>query len=178
MPDDIEPATGQEVTTEPAAEAPKPTETVEFWKQKAREQEARAKSNADAARRVQELEDAQKSETQKLADAAARSAQEAAEARAEMSRYKVAAAHGVTEDYFDLLGSGDEATITARAEKIKPLLSLAAENEQLKAELDALKAGKPAPTNSRPVAALKPGASPEGSKTSADEAYEAIFGAN
>ena len=47
---------------------PKPTETVEFWKQKAREQEKRAKDNASAAKRLAEIEDAQKSETQRAAD--------------------------------------------------------------------------------------------------------------
>lgn len=55
--------TETEVTTEQ-----KPTETVEFWKAKAREQEHRAKSNAKAAQRLAELEEAQKSEAEKAAD--------------------------------------------------------------------------------------------------------------
>lgn len=60
--------------TEPAApaeqpsEQPKPTETVDFWKQKAREQEKRAKDNADAAKRLAEFEDAQKTEAEKAAE--------------------------------------------------------------------------------------------------------------
>lgn len=49
-------------------EKPKPTETVDFWKQKAREQEKRAKDNADAAKRLAEIEDAQKTETEKAAE--------------------------------------------------------------------------------------------------------------
>lgn len=49
-------------------EQPKPTETVDFWKQKAREQEKRAKENADAAKRLTEIEDSQKSEAEKTAD--------------------------------------------------------------------------------------------------------------
>lgn len=49
-------------------EQKKPTDTVEFWKTKAREQEGRAKSNAAAAKRLAELEDAQKSVTEKAAD--------------------------------------------------------------------------------------------------------------
>jgi hypothetical protein len=51
-------------------EAQKPTETVEFWKSKAREQEKRAKENAKAAERLSELEESQKTELQKAIDRA------------------------------------------------------------------------------------------------------------
>ncbi|MEW1705961.1 hypothetical protein AB0230_01860 [Microbacterium sp. NPDC089190] len=165
-------------TVEPAAEAPKPTETVDFWKQKAREQEARAKSNAEAAKRLQEFEDAQKTESQRLADAAAAAKREADEARAEAVRYRVAATHGVGEDYFDLLGSGDEEKVTARAERLAPLLAAASELAQVKAELESLRAGKPAPSQIRPVTALKPGATPDGNASEGDLIYSSLFGAN
>ena len=46
----------------------KPTETVDFWKQKAREQEKRAKENAEAAKRLSEIEESQKSESEKTAE--------------------------------------------------------------------------------------------------------------
>lgn len=144
--------------TTPAAEAAKPTETVDFWKQKAREQEARAKSNAEAAKRLQEIEDAQKSEQQRLADRQAQIERERDDARAEGLRYKAAATHGISEDYFDLLGTGDAETISSRAERVGGLLR---ENATLKAEVEALRAGKPAPISGTPVAALKPGATPE-----------------
>jgi chemotaxis protein histidine kinase CheA len=165
-------------TTEtPAApEQPKPTETVDFWKQKAREQESRAKSNAEAARRLQELEDAQKTEAQRLADRQAAIERERDEARSEGLRYKAAAKHGVGEDYFDLLGTGDEEAINARAERVGSLLKLTTENEQLKAELEALRAGKPAPVGGRPVPALKPGATPENAQTEDDVLYSSLFG--
>ena len=52
---------------EAAEQQPKPTETVDFWKGKAREQEKRAKENAEAARRLSEIEESQKSETEKAA---------------------------------------------------------------------------------------------------------------
>lgn len=77
-----------EQTTEAAAteteakpteqEQPKPTETVDFWKQKAREQEKRAKDNADAAKRLAEIEDAQKSESEKVAERIAKAEAEVA----------------------------------------------------------------------------------------------------
>ena len=159
--------------TAPAAEQPKPTETVDFWKQKAREQEARAKSNAQAAQRLAEIEDAQKTEQQRLADRQAQIERERDEARAEGLRYKAAATHGISEDYFDLLGSGDEETIGSRGERLGALLR---ENASMKAELEALRAGKPAPTNGRPVEALKPGATPENAQSEDDVLYSSLFG--
>lgn len=144
--------------TQPAAETPKPTETVEFWKQKAREQEQRAKSNATKAQEFDQLQESQKTEQQKIAERAATAERERDEAKADGLRYKAAAKHGINEDYFDLLGSGDEETISSRAERVGGLLK---ENAEMKAELEALRAGKPAPANGRPTEALKPGASPE-----------------
>lgn len=160
-------------TTPPAAEQPKPTETVDFWKQKAREQEQRAKSNAEAAKRLQEIEDAQKTEQQRLADRQTAIERERDEARAEGLRYKAAATHGISEDYFDLLGTGDEETISSRAERVGGLIK---ENATLRAEVEALRAGKPAPPNGRPVEALKPGATPENATSEDDVLYSSLFG--
>ena len=151
------PAPPAPVATEPTE--PKPTETVEFWKQKAREQENRAKSNAEKAQAHDAYVESQKTEAQRLADAAETSRREAAEARAEAARYKVAATHGVGADYFDLLGDGDETAIEARAQRISALLAVGVENAQLKADIEALRAGK-TPALVRPVADLKPGATP------------------
>jgi hypothetical protein len=47
---------------------PKPTETVEFWKAKAREQESRAKANKMASDELAAIKDAQKTEAEKVAD--------------------------------------------------------------------------------------------------------------
>jgi hypothetical protein len=85
----------QAEATETGAEAekseqPKPSETVDFWKQKAREQEKRAKENADAAKRLAEIEEAQKSEAEKAADAIAEARREAEQARLETQRYRIA----------------------------------------------------------------------------------------
>lgn len=132
----------------------------------------------EKARRLDEFEDSQKSEAQRLADAAADSKRDADEARAEATRYKVAATHGVSADYFDLLGSGDEGTISARAERVSALLKSASEVEQLRAEVEALRTGKPSPTSIRPVASLKPGATPENAPTEQDAIYQSLFGTN
>ena len=152
---------------------PKPTETVDFWKQKAREQEQRAKANADKAREFDAFKESQKSEAEKNVERAAAAERERDELKAEGLRYKAAAKHGISEDFFDLLGTGDEEAIGGRAERIGGLLKLQSENERLTAELTALKEGKPAPGSSRPVAALKPGASPEAIKPPQDNSYPA-----
>lgn len=65
------PATGEpsSTTETTVTEATKPTtDTVEFWRSKAREQEKRAKDNADAAKRLAEIEAAQKTEEEKAAE--------------------------------------------------------------------------------------------------------------
>jgi len=173
------PATGNEAPTtipaEASVEEPKPTETVDFWKQKAREQEGRAKANAEAAKRLAEIEDAQKSEAQKNADALTAAQRAAEESKAEALRYRAAATHKVSEDYFDLLGTGDADAISDRARRVGELVSAKAENEQLRAEIAALREGKPAPTQSRPVADLKPGATPESDSDESEQLYRSLF---
>lgn len=86
-------------TDAPPAEAPATgtdlAAEVEKWKALARKHEARAKDNSTAAQRLAEIEEAQKSEAQKLADrlAAAEAKAQAAELKA--LRADVAAAKGV-----------------------------------------------------------------------------------
>ena len=83
-----ETATGEQQITPPAQETqPKPTETVDFWKQKAREQETRAKANAKAAERLAEIEEQNKTELQKAVEAARNEGDAAA--RAELRRERV-----------------------------------------------------------------------------------------
>lgn len=167
----------QPITPTPEAPAePRPTETVDFWKQQARANEQRAKDNAAAAKRLQEIEDSQKSEQQRHADAAARAQQDAAEARAEALRYKAAATHKVETDYFDLLGTGTEDEVNDRAQRVGGLIALKSENDQLKAELEALRAGKPAPASGRPTPLLKPGATPEHAESEDDRIYNSLYG--
>lgn len=130
------------------------------------------------AARLAELEESQRTEAEKVAARAATAEKERDEARAQSLRYDAAITHGVGKDYFDLLGSGTEEEIASRAERVGGLLKVQSENEQLKAELEALRTGKPAPLNGRPVEALKPGATPTTDQTQDDLDYAALFGAN
>jgi hypothetical protein len=111
--------TETEATEQQADEQPKPTETVEFWKQKAREQEKRAKENAAAAKRLAEFEESQKSEAEKMADRIKQLESEAAAAGRDALRFKVASKYGIGDEDADLFLTGsDEETLTKQAERL------------------------------------------------------------
>ena len=99
----------------------KPTETVEFWKQKAREQEKRAKENSKAAERLAEIENANKTEAEKAAanDRGARGRRQGGPRRrlcASRSRLE----YGIDGERAELLLTGsDEETMKRQAEALK-----------------------------------------------------------
>lgn len=119
----VTPETG--APTEPASDPatdnadPKPTETVEFWKAKAREQEKRAKANADAAERLAQIEESQKTETEKATERLAAAERAAQEARAEALRYRIATKYRISDEDAEALMTGtDEESLTRQAERI------------------------------------------------------------
>ena len=90
--------------TEPTAE---PTTAPEVdWKAKSREWEKRAKENKAAADKLAELEEAQKTEQQKLAERLAEAERKAAEAELKAARSEVAREKGVPAEL--LVGSTAE----------------------------------------------------------------------
>ena len=100
--------TEAEATTE---QQTKPTETVDFWKQKAREQEKRAKDNATAAKRLAEIEDAQKSESEKVADRIAKAEAEVASVPSKVAdalREHLVALHEIDKDDAELFLTATE----------------------------------------------------------------------
>ena len=98
----------------------KPTETVEFWKQKAREQEKRAKENAKAAERLAAIESESKTEAEKTAERIKSLEADAAAARVEALRFKVASQYGIDGERAELLLTGsDEETMTRQAKALK-----------------------------------------------------------
>ena len=106
-------------TEQQETEKPKPTETVDFWKQKAREQEKRAKENAAAAKRLAELEESQKSEAEKMADRIKQLESEAEVSRRDALRFKVASKYGIGDEDADLFLTGsDEESLTRQAERL------------------------------------------------------------
>lgn len=96
---------GGDNPTDPPEGQPKPTETVDFWKQKAREQEKRAKENADAAKRLDELEQASKSDLEKANDRAAKAEAEVGTIPAKVAdalRVHLVALHEISKDDAEL----------------------------------------------------------------------------
>ena len=96
----------------------KATEDTTDWKAESRKWEARSKANSEAAAKLAKIE----------ADQAAKEAESAkAETDAlklDATRYRTAAAHGISAEDADIFLLGkDEASITAQAERLSAILS-------------------------------------------------------
>lgn len=134
-------------TQEDSEQPKKPTETVEFWKAKAREQEKRAKDNDRAAKRLQEIEESQKSELQKWQERAesaegAISALQAAEqirdAKADVSKRYKDAGYDIP---VEVLRGSDPDEIEAHAASLKVLLPEPTKAGQVRSEGRTVSAG-------------------------------------
>jgi outer membrane biosynthesis protein TonB len=122
-------------TPEPTPEPDKAPEKdwqaeAEKWKALSRKHEDTAKANADKAKRLDELEESQKTELQKAADAAAKAQADAAAARAELAVKSAALKHKLSDEDLDLLGThGTAEEIDARAERLAARLKAAADSK-------------------------------------------------
>jgi hypothetical protein len=114
------------------------------------------------AKKAQELEDAQKSEQQRLTDQLAAAQKERADAQADALRMRVAVKHGVRHDDLDLLGSGSEEEIDARAQRLVAYYPKTATGQ---------------PTPGRPVEQMRPGAAPAEELSEEDATWQRLFGA-
>lgn len=87
-----------EDTTPPEGDTSAPTAAeLEKWKQLARQNEAKAKANAEAAKRLEELENQQKSDAERAADAQRAADERARRAESDAARLRVALRKGLTE---------------------------------------------------------------------------------
>lgn len=105
-------------TVETEAKKPESTETVEHWKAIAREQEKRAKANVAAAKRLAEIEEANKTAEEKAAERIAAAEQRAQELELKATRGEISGATGVP---VEILAGPEDATaeaIQAYAEKL------------------------------------------------------------
>lgn len=119
MSEDATATEGTETVSEGTEQQVKPSETVDFWKQKARDQERRAKANAEAATKLAQIEESQKTEAQRAAERIATLESEANQARAEALRFKVATKHGISDEDAELFLTGtDEDTLNRQAERL------------------------------------------------------------
>ena len=86
------------------------------WKQQARDNEKRAKLNAEKAKNYDAYEESQKTEQQRLADQLAAAQREAQDAREDRFRLLAAAQYDLPPSLIAHLGGGTEDEITERAE--------------------------------------------------------------
>lgn len=117
VPAPAEPTPEQPPTTEHPAE-PKPTETVDFWKRQARENEARAKANADAAKRLKEIEDRDLSELQKAQRDREEALTRLQEVEREAIRNRVALTKGLPAEIAATLSGSSEEELAAHADRL------------------------------------------------------------
>lgn len=120
--------------TQPTAEAPateapaeltaekKPTETVDFWKQKAREQEGRAKANADAAKRLKEIEDRDLSDLEKARRDAEQANGRLAEYEKTTLRQRIALEKGLPASLVGRLQGATEDEVSTDADALLALI--------------------------------------------------------
>lgn len=105
---------GQQPDARPTQEpAPKPTPPPEKsddtdWVAEAKKWEKRAKENVEKARRLDELEEANKTEAQRLTDALNAAQQQAEKAQAEALRYRIAAKHSINDADAELFLTGTD----------------------------------------------------------------------
>lgn len=93
------------------------------WKAEARKWESRARSNKDAAEKLAQIEDAQKSESQRLTERAEQAERELEASRYESLRLSVIARNEVPEKYQHLVRGADEAELAEAAKAVSELVA-------------------------------------------------------
>ena len=117
----------EQTTETPQAEEPQEGEDAKTFdaayvkrlRDEAAKYRTEAKANADAAKRLADIEEATKSDQQKQAERLAELERDAQAARAEALRYRVAAKFQVSDEDAELFLTGtDEETLTKQAERL------------------------------------------------------------
>ena len=91
---------------------------VEYWKRRSRENEAKARANAEAARQLAEIQESQKTESQKQAEAQQALVTRAENAERDLIRYKVALRKGLSEPIARRLQGDTEEELEADADEL------------------------------------------------------------
>lgn len=125
MPDDT--GTPQDGTTEaPAEESPQDTfdrEYVEKLRAEAAKYRTEARANAEAASKLMQLEEAQKSEQERLADRLERAESQAQQAASALMRYQVAISKGLPAELVGRLHGETEEELAADADALLNLIA-------------------------------------------------------
>lgn len=118
-----EPTTEEPTTPDVPATEPHGEESETDWKAEARKWEDRAKSNYEAAQRLAEIEEAQKSEEQKRAEALDAAERRAAEAERQLMVLEIAAEKGLTPAQAKRLSGSTREELEADAAELLDLLA-------------------------------------------------------
>ena len=122
MTDTTDPTTAETATVEETSTSTTTTETtpddVEKWKAHARDWEKRAKANSDAAERLKEIEDANKSELDRERERATTAEAQVALIRLEADRNAVALAKGLTPTQAKRLMGANREELEADADEL------------------------------------------------------------
>lgn len=161
------------VEQQPAEVPPWERDGVPFDPQRAWQRQQRiaedlkqAQHERDKAKaKIAEHEQAQLSEQEKLQARLAEAETQREAARSEALRFRIAAEHGITPEDIDLLGTGTEDEMTAKAKRLVALYA---------AQQPPPTPGPPTPR--RPVEQLRPGATPTDHQSEDDLLYQSLFG--
>ena len=135
-------------------------EQITHWKKMSRQHERAASKNSDAARRLAQIEEGQKSDLQKAEEARQAAERDRDDARAQTNRMLAAAAHDLPTELIEYLGGGTADEISERAEQISGIIK-AEVDKRVEALLPPNGRSK-TQTTPRQVAAMRPGAAPAG----------------
>ena len=114
------------------------------WKAEARKWEARAKANKEASDKLAELEEAQKTEQQRLTERAEAAERELEATRHESLRLSVIARNEVPEKYQHLVRGADEDELSEAAKAVSELVSASSAPKTHRVVVDDLDAGEAA----------------------------------
>lgn len=122
-----------EATATPASEEPATGEAAkdwqaeaEKWKRLSRDNESRAKENATAAKRLAQIEEANKTAEQKAEERTRQAEQTASSAAAEAARLRVALSKGLPADLVDRLVGSTPEELAEDADRLMALIKPAA----------------------------------------------------
>ena len=152
----VEPDKGEEEPDEEPEPAPDkgadPAAEVAKWKGLARKHEQQSKANALAAKKLTELEEKDKSESEKLTDRATVAESRAAEAELRVLKLEVAGEKGLTPSQAKRLQGTDRESLEADADELL---------ESFKPDPDSKKTPRRRPDPNLPGSGLDPNEEPE-----------------
>ena len=143
---------------------------LDHWRTTAQRHEKTARNNSAAAKRLQEIEDANKSEIQKATERAEAAERERDAVNTQHNRMMAAAAEDLHPDLIDYLGDGTSKEITSRAEQLSGIIEAEVQKrldnlseDDISKLLDKLGRranGTAGASRRRPVESLRAGAAP------------------